>query len=497
MNYDYAVIGGGVSGMTSALILAKHGCSVALVEKSGQIAPTIRGFTRKGLFFDTGFHYTGGLGAGEPLDIFFRYLGLSDHVNVRLFNKDGFDSFRCLDPGFEFDFPYGYGSLRERFHGAFPDDRGAIDDYFRAVREIYTSLPYVDLDSPGQHGALSSVHGPSLKEFLDGLTGNGLLKCILSMHCFLYGVPPEETPFAWHACIAGSYYESAGAIEGGGLSLAKAFEVMLEKMGVAVYCGQTVKKIHVAGDGAVSGISLEGGTAFGCSGCISTVHPHHLLEMIPQSVFRPAYVNRLRRLDETTSACMLYATCSEPIERLRGSNLFIFPEADFSFFHGTVPIERQPLYITAAGGSGGSGKQGFVAICPMPGAQTRRWADSVSGKRPAGYELFKKEMTERIGRSIEASCPEIAGRITDMECATPLTLRDHTNSPYGSIYGVKHRVGQYNPIPATHARGLYLAGQAIVAPGVMGAMMSGFLACENIFGRDHLREELKACRPEG
>ena len=494
MNYDYTVIGGGVSGMTSALILAKHGLSVALVEKSGRIAPTISGFTRKGLFFDTGFHYAGGLGKGEPLDVLFRYLGLSDHVNVCLFDKDGFDSFRCLDPRFEFTFPYGYDSLRERFHGAFPDDKGAVDDYFRTVREIYESLPYVDLDSSMEPAALSSVNGPSLKEFLDGLTGNELLKCILSMHCFLYGVPPEETPFTQHACIAGSYYESASGIEGGGRSIAKAFETRLEKEGVAVYCGQEVRKIHVSGDGAVSGISLEGGTSFGCSGCISTVHPHQLLGMVPESVFRPAYVNRLRQLDETTSACMLYATCSKPIKGLDRSNLFVFPQADFSFFHGNSPIERQPLYITAAGDNGGSGKHGFVAICPMSRTQTRCWEDSVSGKRPEGYRLFKNETAERIGRLIEASCPEIAGRITDIEFATPLTLRDYTNSPYGSIYGVKHRVGQYNPIPVTRLRGLYLAGQAIVAPGIMGAVMSGFLACENIVGRDHLKEELKACR---
>ena len=50
MNYDYVVIGGGVSGMTTALILAKHGCRVALVERSKKIAPTIRGL-REAAFF--------------------------------------------------------------------------------------------------------------------------------------------------------------------------------------------------------------------------------------------------------------------------------------------------------------------------------------------------------------------------------------------------------------------------------------------------------------
>ncbi len=235
MKYDHVVIGGGVSGMTTALILAKHGCRVALIEKSRKLAPTIRGFTRGGLFFDTGFHYAGGLGTGGALDIFFRYLGLSGDIETYPFKEDGFDSLRCLDPAFEFHYPYGYDRLKERFHGAFPDDKKAIDEYFRTVKEIYSSLPYVGLDAKTEPAALGAVHGPSLQEFLDGLTDNGLLKCVLSMHCFLYGVSPGETPFAHHACIAGSYYESASGIKDGGQSLAKAFEARLEKTGVSVY----------------------------------------------------------------------------------------------------------------------------------------------------------------------------------------------------------------------------------------------------------------------
>jgi phytoene dehydrogenase-like protein len=50
MKYDYIVIGGGVSGMTSALILAIQGYSVALVEKSKQLAPTIRVLQKRSLF---------------------------------------------------------------------------------------------------------------------------------------------------------------------------------------------------------------------------------------------------------------------------------------------------------------------------------------------------------------------------------------------------------------------------------------------------------------
>jgi all-trans-retinol 13,14-reductase len=499
MNYDYTVIGGGISGMTSALILAKQGFSVALVEKSALLAPTVRGFTKDGLYFDTGFHYTGGLGTDEPLDIFFRYLGFSDTLQKVVFREDAFDSFHCLEPEFTFNHPCGYNRISEKFHEVFPDEQGAIDTYFSAVREQYHSIPYVNLDGPGKPAELSTIHGSTLQEFLDRLTGNKLLKCILSMHCFLYGVAPDEVPFADHAYVAGSYYESVHGISGGGLKLTEAFEVQLEKMGVHVYCGQEAMRILLSSDGTLSNIALKDGIHLNSTGCISTIHPHHLLKIVPDSVFRPAYVNRLKALEETISACILYVACSGPIKDLSGSNIFIFPEPDFTFFYKDVAIEKQPMYITAAGGeqNGEPAKHGFIAICPMSKAQAEPLTDPVTKGRSVDYRFLKEELTDKMVGSIRTSCPEITDKITDITCATPLTLRDFTNSPFGSLYGVKHKIGQYNPTPVTRLKGLFLAGQAITAPGIMGAMMSGFLVCGNILGHENIQKELKKCRQEG
>ncbi len=499
MNYDYVIIGGGVSGMTNALILAKEGFSVALVEKARQLAPTIRGFTRNGLFFDTGFHYTGGLGTGEPVDLFFRYLGLSGAIEKVAFRKDAFDSFHCLNPAFVFDFPCGYDRIREKFYEIFPDERKAIDTYLSAVREQYHTVPYVNLDVQEVSSGISSIHGPTLQEFLDGLTGNRVLKCILSMHCFLYGVAPDEVSFSNHAYVAGSYYESVNGISGGGLKLAEVLEARLDRMGVQRYHGQGVTKICLSSDGAFCGVTLQDGTNVNAKVCISTIHPHRFLEIAPDSVFRPAYISRLKELEETSSACILYATCSGPVEELAGSNIFIFPEPDFTFFQKDIDVEKRPMYIAAAGekSNGEKKKQGLIAICPMSGGQTKPFIDPDSGGRSADYKFLKEEITEKIMRSIKRSFPEMAKKITDVISATPLTLRDYTNSPFGSLYGVKHKIGQYNPMPATRLKGLYLAGQAVTAPGIMGAMMSGFLACGTILGHEKLQKELKQCRQEG
>jgi all-trans-retinol 13,14-reductase len=316
------------------------------------------------------------------------------------------------------------------------------------------------------------------------------------MHCFLYGVAPDEVPFAKHANVAGSYYESVNGIVGGGLKLTEVFEALLERAGVDAYCGQEVTGMLLSSDGAFCGVTLKDGTNVSAKGCISTIHPRQLLEIVPDSVFRPVYVSRLYEMEDTTSACILYAVCSKPIEDLAGSNIFVFPEPGFTCLHENFPMEKRPMYITAAGEeqTGEKVKRGFIAICPMSKEQTKPLVDPLSQKRSANYNLLKEEMCEKMLRSIKTSCPEIAEKITDVTCATPLTLRDYTNSPFGSLYGVKHRVGQYNPMPGTRLKGLFLAGQAVTAPGIMGAMISGFFTCGVIIGHEKLQKELRQCR---
>ena len=53
MTPRFVVIGAGVSGMSAALLLARHGYAVTLVEKFPLPAPTLRGFFRQGAYFET------------------------------------------------------------------------------------------------------------------------------------------------------------------------------------------------------------------------------------------------------------------------------------------------------------------------------------------------------------------------------------------------------------------------------------------------------------
>lgn len=90
-HYDVVVIGSGLGGLVSALILAKEGKKVVVLEKNNQFGGNLQTFVRNKTIFDTGVHYVGGLDKGENLYNYFSYLNISDKLKLRQLDKNGFD----------------------------------------------------------------------------------------------------------------------------------------------------------------------------------------------------------------------------------------------------------------------------------------------------------------------------------------------------------------------------------------------------------------------
>lgn len=72
--YDVVIVGSGLGGLVSALLLAMEGKTVCVLEKNNQYGGNLQTFVRDKTIFDTGVHYIGGLAQGQNLYRYFSYL---------------------------------------------------------------------------------------------------------------------------------------------------------------------------------------------------------------------------------------------------------------------------------------------------------------------------------------------------------------------------------------------------------------------------------------
>jgi len=490
MTRQYVVIGAGVSGMAAALILARRGMSVALVEQSARPAPLLRGFTRHGLHFDSGFHYAGGLGSCQALSAYLRHLGVGRHIALEPGQVE--DRLRLLDEGRDIPLPYGYDRLGPALEECFPSEGPAVRACLDAVRTIFESTPFLNLEAEAEpeHAPL---HAMSLRDALASWTTDPALRQVLGLHHFFYGVSPRRITFLDHARFTGSYYASTRFVQGGGSGLARGFERALQEAGVELHCGRRVESLVCSTAGSLCGVRLQGGEQLDCAGVISTVHPETLVRIAPRQAFRPAYAANLLQLEETPSAYMLFGVCDEPVPLLEQGALHVAPAVGSSL-EGLErqPLEQRQLFISKAGTRDAKGRQPVGLICPVDWKAADGLAVGDASRGPDYAERKSRAASLLQARMFEA-CPELRGRWRMLEAATPMTFRRYVGNPRGSLYGVQHAMDARCPLPQTRLPGLYVAGQAVAGPGVLGATVSAYVACSRILGLRTLLGEVRQC----
>src|SRR5665648_248385 len=110
MEPDTVIIGSGVSGLTAALILAKEGRRVLVLEQHSRPGGLMQNFRRGSLVFPTGVHRLGALDKGQILWRYFKYLGVLDNLDLVRMSPEGFEEY-CF-PGLRFRVPHGHEAFR-------------------------------------------------------------------------------------------------------------------------------------------------------------------------------------------------------------------------------------------------------------------------------------------------------------------------------------------------------------------------------------------------
>lgn len=488
------IIGSGLGGLSTGVILAKNGYDVTILEQSNQIGGCLQCFQRDGVKFETGMHFIGSIDDGKVLSNYLNYLEIKDKIVVNKLDDKAYDIVSLN--GEKFAFPNGRENFIEHFSERFPDQRENLQRYCDLVEQVASLSPYRDLKLLDDDNFFkgNELLFKSLNEILDNTITDPLLRDVLVGNISLYSAVKDKTPFAVHAFIFDFYNNGAYRIVGGSDTIAKALNDTLLQYNGRILTHQKVTKIIVENKVA-TGVLAENGHFYPADVVISDINPKQLIDIVDDSVFNEAYKSRIRDISNTNSVFSLYLRFKDDTVPYLNSNFYGFQSVTPWEMSGKVD-DKWPngyLYMHHCHKKDPKFAKSAVILSYMSIDALEKWKDTQIGHRGIDYERFKQEMSERLLDAVEKDFPGLKDAVADYHAATPLTYRDYTSTPDGSIYGlakdvnkgIAGRVSYKTKVP-----NLLLVGQNINSHGMLGVLVGTMNVCSQLIGEQEVRRQI-------
>jgi all-trans-retinol 13,14-reductase len=470
-----AVIGAGAAGLYSALLLSRYGYKVTLLEAGNAAAPLLRGFTRAGLQCDTGFHMAGTLREGGALYNYLNFAGLLKHLRLVPHRQDCCTLLRFAASE-DVCIPQGTQNIIRTLSALYPNYRKNISDFLSDMEAVYQQFAFINPLAISADG-FGFKNSKSLRSYFDGLKLPPKLRTLLTFYSIYYGVPPARGLFAEFALIARSMQHDVHSFEGGGLSVAAAFEHELGGTDCLMKLGFKAKAVRTSSQGSVAAVVSEEGEEIPCDFCIYTGHPSRLPELLPAGALRPAMRKYLAQLEETHKFFMVFAATKSSF--LSGRDAVLCATDDLNDAYAGA----EPPWLHLACGT--AGKDGYYPL--FVGVNVEKAAGSAL--RQTDYPAWKKTVTSAVLAQVAGCMPELA-ELTLLDSASERSLEKWIGGSRGSAYGVMHSEDNMPVMPFTRVRGLLLAGQSILLPGLLGTFVSATVACGSLIGYKRLLRDL-------
>lgn len=452
MGREVVIIGGGLGGLECGLILQRSGYDVTLLERNGQVGGCLQSFIRGGRLFDTGFHYAGGLGEGEPLNILFRYFGLSDLPWQQLDPE-------CADEividGNSFPMATGYERFAERLAGYFPSERESLHEYAGFLKGVGEGI-----FNAFSIGSVNPLFGRSASDYLESRFKDPLLRRVLCGPSLRLEMTPE-LPLYVFAQISNSFIQSSWRLPGGGSLIASTLADQLVEAGGKILTGAEVTSIHTV-DGLVDYVSA-GGSRFKADIVVSDAHPAVTVGLVdPRESLRKVYRERISGLGNTWGAFT--------------ANI-VLKDGCLDYLNRNISIHE-------------GGREVMVHFYPVPDGSKATHLDLISPmeyvpREDPGYQEAKQAKLEECLSLASSRLPGLKDAIRETYTSSPATYHRYTLTPFGSAFGIRKdcsNVAATVLSPRTPVRNLYLTGQSLNLHGLLGVTMTSILTCREILG---------------
>ncbi|OFX80046.1 MAG: hypothetical protein A2X12_10535 [Bacteroidetes bacterium GWE2_29_8] len=495
--YDVVIIGSGLGGLLCGAILSKNGYSVCILEKHSQLGGNLQTFKRKGCKFNTGMHYVGSLDNGQILNKIFKYIGILDRLELVRLDEDCFEKIFIEEK--EYCYSMGINNFREKLFAYFPEEKDNILNYINKLQQAWDATNILALKNlPNQHEHIMKIDmlTESVSKVINSITENTELRTLLVATNGLYAGIPDKTPFHIHALINLFFIQSAFKFKNGSDNLVYALKSVIEENNGVIFTNKEVLQINFNNNRVLSLETKDKSIVFGNS-FISNIHPAQTNQLIKdEGKLRKVYIQRISNLENSIGSFVLYIILKKKKIKHINSNIYYSKSKDVWTANNYKQSDWPTGYMlyTCPDENNLEFAKSITVISSMKFEDVKKWKDSITGKRDEDYNVFKKDRSNKLIKLVSKKFNNIEDSIETFYSSTPLTYRDYTGVPEGSMYGIikdcndpiSTFISTYTKIP-----NLYLTGQNVGLHGILGVTISAIISCSAFIDINKLIKDIR------
>nr|XP_055047600.1 all-trans-retinol 13,14-reductase [Misgurnus anguillicaudatus] len=518
---DAVVVGSGIGGLAIAVLLAKVGKRVLVLEQHDRAGGCCHTFTEQGFEFDVGIHYIGELQDHKPMRCMIDQLTNGQLQWAPLDNP--YDQVVLGPPENRRIYPIYSGRNRfpDELKKCFPGEEKAIDEYLRLTKKVGDGVWFMVLlkllPAPlanflvhtGLANRLSSFFryaSRSLTEVVNDLTQNKDLRAVLCYIFGTYGKIPKDASFSMHCLLVRHYLSGAWYPKGGASEIAYHMIPIIEKAGGAVLVRAPVNRILLNEAKEAIGVSVMKGQ--------EEVHIHAPMVISDAGIFNtyqtllpkdvqtmPAIQKQLSMVQHGEGGISIFIGLDGTKEELglKAENYWIYSENNLDdlvegYMKGNreESVKKIPLIFVASPSAKDPtwqerkpGKSTLTVVSFANYAWFEEWKDEKVKNRSADYKELKQTFINSVLEVLTEIYPKIKDRIEFVDAGTPISNQHYIGAPKGEIYGADHGISRFSVElnatirPQTPIKNLFLTGQDVMLCGFAGAL-GGALTCGSV-----------------
>lgn len=491
--YDAIIIGGGLGGLTTAVMLSKEGLSVCVLEQHSIIGGCLQSFKRNGCTLDTGMHYVGSLSEGQIMHQYFKYLGVIDSLKLQKLDENGFDHFHFSD-GTSYCHAMGYENFIDKLSQDFPDEYVNIKSLSKEINHVGNLIsPTILKEGKISNGGIEYMSISAYNEIEKHIKSEKL-KNVLAGNSGLFAGNKLTTSLYEYGMITHSNIEGAYAFIDGSQQLADKLVEQIVSNGGEVLLNSQVTKINLNND-KVESVVLKSGECYEAKWVISSLHPAITFSMLENNtIYKKAFFSRINSLPNTYGLFTTYLLIKPNTIKYVNQNHYMFNNSDVWATDGIYNGHNIPFTLLCMQpNSENEYTKVITLLTPMPYSICAKWENTELGKRGEDYKEFKEQFSDAVIDFVCKFYPELRQNIAKKYTATPLTYRDYTSAPEGCAYGIIKdcRNPLITLLPArTRISNLLLTGQSLNIHGCIGTTVSSAITCSEILGMEYLSKKI-------